>query len=84
MVASGSSAPASFRRSTPSPIISDQMRRPERPSNAVSVESGTAPMPSCRVAPSGIRSATCSPITVEVASASRDTGLASGTSQSMA
>lgn len=57
-----SSAPARSSARTPSENISVQTRSPRCPARAASAASGTAPMPICKVAPSGTRSATRRPI----------------------
>ena len=60
--------PARRSVSTPSLTISDQIFRPRRSATPGSDASGTAPMPSWRVAPSGTRSATRAPIECETSS----------------
>ncbi len=47
---------------TPSEIISVWTPRSLRPERLAKTASGMAPMPICRVAPSSMRPATCSPI----------------------
>ena len=70
---------------TPSLIISDQICRPRRSHEPPKVASGMAPMPSCRVAPSGTRWAMCSPIwSFRPSEAVRLGGVWRGSSTSMA
>ena len=56
--APGSSAPPLSKATTPSLNISDHTLSPRRRASAASTASGTAPMPSCSVAPSPTRAAT--------------------------
>ena len=80
----GSSAPALARPSTPSLNISDRTVSPRLVSSPASTASGTAPMPSCSVAPSPISAATRAAIAADTSVGGRRGGDGSGASASIA